>query len=338
MRSRRCRRRRTRRRRSGCTCTSRSAGSAATSATSASTPTRTRRRSGATSTCSREEWELYARQPAIARPAAELRLLRRRHAVVPVDARSCRALVKRLTARHAVEPGGRDHVRVRARHADRAQAEGDPQDGRHAPEPRRRELRRPHPRDQRPRPPLARDRDRLPLRARARLPADQHRPDRRHARRDRGELAAQHREDDRARARQRHHLPDGAALQHDDHQGPAPEDRADDRHGRRLGDQAALGAGGVRRARARRLSHRQRLHRRQGSGEDEVRLPRSPVAGSRHGRPRRRVVRPRQRRPRPEQGHVGDLQRGHRPRRAAARRAPTVRPTTSGCAASWCCR
>ena len=71
--------------------------------------------------------------------------------------------------------------------------------------------------------------------------------------------------------------------------------------------------------------------------QDEVPLPRSPVAGRRHGGARRRLVRPHQRRPRAEQGHVGDLQRGDRPRRAAARAAPTVRPTTSGCGASWCC-
>ena len=32
------------------------------------------------------EWELYARQPAIAGRPLELRLLRRRHAVVPLDA------------------------------------------------------------------------------------------------------------------------------------------------------------------------------------------------------------------------------------------------------------
>ncbi len=38
-----------------------------------------------------------------------------------------------------------------------------------------------------------------------------------------------------------------------------------------------------------------------------VPLPRSPLAGRRHGWPRRRVVRPRQRRPRSEPRHVGDL-------------------------------
>ena len=54
-----------------------------------------------------------------------------------------------------------------------------------------------------------------------RISADQHRSDRRHARRDRRELADVHREDARHGARQRHHLPDGAAVQHDDQQGAA---------------------------------------------------------------------------------------------------------------------
>ena len=70
---------------------------------------------------------------------------------------------------------------------------GDPRHRRHAPQPRRRALRRSHPRAERPRPPLGGDRPRLRLRPRPRLPADQHRPDRRHARRDRRQLAAAHR-------------------------------------------------------------------------------------------------------------------------------------------------
>ena len=49
----------------------------------------------------------------------------------------------RLTAITAVERRRGDHVRVRAGHADRDQAGRDPRHGRHAPEPRRRELRRP---------------------------------------------------------------------------------------------------------------------------------------------------------------------------------------------------
>ena len=103
------------------------------------------------------EWEMYAAAAGDCRAAAELRLLRRRHAVVSVD-RAAPGAGRRPDGGDAVEPGRRDHVRVRAGHADAAQADGDPQDGRHAPEPRRRELRRSHPRDQRPRAPLARDR------------------------------------------------------------------------------------------------------------------------------------------------------------------------------------
>ena len=57
----------------------------------------------------------------------------------------------------------------------------------------------------------------------------------------------------RARARQRHDLSDGAALQHDDQQGPAEGHEAVRRTGRELVHEAALGAGGVRGARARRL-------------------------------------------------------------------------------------
>ena len=62
---------------------------------------------------------------------------------------------------------------------------------------------------------------------------------------------------------------------------------------------------------------------------NEVRLYRSPVAGRRHGRPRRRLVRPRQRRPHAEPRHVGNLQRGGRARRDPAAAAPTVRRRTS---------
>ena len=86
---------------------------------------------------------------------------------------------------HALDERRGDHLRVRARHAHGGQARRDPPDGRHAAEPRRRELRRPDPRAERTRAPLARDRQGLRERARAGLPAGQHRPDRGHAGRDR---------------------------------------------------------------------------------------------------------------------------------------------------------
>ena len=66
------------------------------------------------------------------------------------------------------------------------------------------------------------------------------------------QLARLHRAHARPVAGQRHHLPDGAAVQHDDQRRPAEERRTVRRIGRRLGHQAALGARSVRRARARR--------------------------------------------------------------------------------------
>ena len=75
------------------------------------------------------------------------------------------------------------------------------------------------------------------------------------------ELAAVYRAHDRAGARQRDHLPDGAAVQHDDQRGHPEAHRAVQSAGRDVGHAAALGARSVRRARGRRLHDRQRLHR-----------------------------------------------------------------------------
>src|SRR5438552_563017 len=80
------------------------------------------------------------------------------------------------------------------------------------------------------------------------------------------------------------------------------------------GAEAALGGRSLRGARARRLPRAQRVHGRQGSVANEVPLHRSPVAGRRHGRPRRRLVRPRQRRAHAECRHLGIVQRCGRPR------------------------
>ena len=67
-------------------------------------------------------------------------------------------------------------------------------------------------------------------------------------------------------ARQRHHLPDGAALQHDDQQGPPEEARGQfDEPVASWATKRRWVAGGVRSARARRLPRRQRLHRGEGS-------------------------------------------------------------------------
>ena len=70
-------------------------------------------------------------------------------------------------------------------------------------------------------------------------------------------------EDDRAGARQRDHLPDGAAVQHDDQQDAATGEATAERRGRELVDQAPLGGRGVRGVRARRLHRRLGVRRRQ---------------------------------------------------------------------------
>ena len=158
-----------------------------------------------------------------------------------LSTRQLEGLVERLKATMSVGPGRRSHVRVRAGHADGAEAGDDPRDRRHAAQPRRRELRRQHPRSQRPGPSIAGDQARLCLCPLARLPADQHRPDRRHGRRDRGQLARLHREDARARARQRHDLPDGAAVQHDDQQRHPARAPAGSRPAPRTGRRSAGG-------------------------------------------------------------------------------------------------
>ena len=113
-------------------------------------------------------------------------------------------------------------------------------------------------------------------------------------------------QDDRARAGQRHHLPDGTAVQHGLLEGTEGDrQRRADAGGRRLADQAGVGAVRLRRVREGRLRGLERHDGGEGQGEDAVRLPRSALARGRHVRHRRRVVRPRQRRPRAERRHVG---------------------------------
>ena len=103
------------------------------------------------------EWELYQQQPAIAGR--------------PLDFVYFGGGTPSFLSTHAAREPGRPAER-RSRRGTGAeeitfecepgtlterQAGGDPRHGRHAPEPRRRELRRPHPRDQRPRASLRRD-------------------------------------------------------------------------------------------------------------------------------------------------------------------------------------
>jgi hypothetical protein len=117
-------------------------------------------------------------------PPARFRVLRRRDAVLPVHA-AARGPGQAPHRRDALGRRGGDYLRVRARDAHRGQARGDSPARGDAPEPGGREFRRPHPRSQRPRAPVRRDRPGLRVRAEPRVSADQHRPDRRHARRDR---------------------------------------------------------------------------------------------------------------------------------------------------------
>ena len=141
----------------GCICTSRSAGSAAISVTSASTPTRTRARSNSISTSWRGSGSSTA-EAGDCRPPARLRVLRRRARRRSSRRVSSKSLVGAADRRDAVDRRGGNHLRVRAGDADRGEARGDSPDGGHAPQPRRRELRRSHPRAERPRAPIAGDR------------------------------------------------------------------------------------------------------------------------------------------------------------------------------------
>ena len=108
-----------------------------------------------------KEVELYRQTAGRRRPAAAVRLLRRRHAVVPErdaaaqpDASACRRIFP-------WDAGGGGDVRVRAGHAAAAQARNAQGARRHAAEPGHRELRRRDPRSQRPGPSVGGDLPRL---------------------------------------------------------------------------------------------------------------------------------------------------------------------------------
>ena len=99
--------------------------------------------------------------------------------------------------------------------------------------------------------------------------------------------------------------------------------RAGRRPGRRLADQARLGELRLRRRCGRpatRCPAPTRWSR--TSSEVPVRLPRQPVARGRHVRHRRRLVRPRPRRPHAERRYLGAVRRHARPRRTAAGPGP----------------
>ena len=230
-------------RRSASTCTFRSAGNAASSATSASTPTRTPATSKPTSTPSSRKSNSTAKKPVVGGrrlkyvyfgggtpsylSAGQLRgLMQRLQAVLPWDG------AEEVT--FECEPGT----------LAAAQARSPARAGRDAPQPGRREFRPEDPRIQRPGASRRGDPPRLRLGARPRLRPDQHRPDRRHGRRDVGQLEDVRRQDAGPGPGQRHHLPDGTAVQHGllaAAAGHRPGRAVPRRRRRRLADQAGLG-------------------------------------------------------------------------------------------------
>ena len=138
-----------------------------------------------------------------------------------ISTRQLESLVSRMDAVSSWRAGRGDHVRVRARNAQRKQARGHPQRRRHPAEPRHRELRRCDSRGQRTGASFSR-KSAGPTRSARSLDFPQINID----------LIAGmlgetdenwqslRREDHRDGARQRDHLPDGAAVQHDDQQEP----------------------------------------------------------------------------------------------------------------------
>ncbi len=230
-------------------------------------------------------------------------------------------LVKRLTA---VTPWNRcrgDHVRVRAGHADRAQAEGDPEDGRHAPEPRRRELRRSRSSSSNGR--AHRSPEIEPAYRFARgLDFPQINIDL---------IAGMLGETDENWQRcvektvalepdsvtiYQMELPYNTTITKDLLKGTGQFDRA----GGRLGRPSGAGSQEAFEALERAGYHVGSAYTAvKDPVADHVRLSRSPLAGGRHGRPRRRVVRPRQRRARAEPDTWETYSEAIDARRAAAR-------------------
>ena len=174
---------------------------------------------------------------------------------------------------------------------------------------------------------------------RTRLPADQHRPDRRHGRRGLGQL------EDVRRARRSSSAPDCVTI----YQMELPYNTVFSKELKVIGnDEPALAVADWPTKRAwveyafdefaeGRVRGLQRLHGGEGQGQDAVRLPRGAVARGRHVRHRRRVVRARQRRPHPERRHVGSsTSRSSNAAncRSAGRSRP---PSATGSSARWSC-
>ena len=150
-----------------------------------------------------------------------------------------------------------------------------------------------------------------------RFPERQHRPDRRHGRRDVGQLEG-------LQSRRTIELaPDSVTIYQMElpfntvySQGHAGQPRRNARG--RLADQAGLGRLRLRRVGRGRLRGVERLHDGQGQEQSELQLPRQPVARLRPAGDRRRQLRPRLGRALSERAGLGRLRRPLGARRAAA--------------------
>ena len=96
-----------------------------------------------------KEVTLYSRLPIVGGRSLQVRLLRRRHAIVP-ERRPAPRPDDTPAGRAALDRGRGSDLRVRARHLAAAQAGSAARAGRHPAQPGHRELRRSHPRVQRP--------------------------------------------------------------------------------------------------------------------------------------------------------------------------------------------
>ena len=120
-------------------------------------------------------------------PAVPLRLFRRRNAFV-LERQAAWLAGRSPAGQHQLGRGRRGDLRVRARHALGAQGQSLARTGRHAVEPGRRELQRRRAGGKRPGPPFRRSLQVVGLDPGSRLSQRQHRPDRRHGRRNVGQL------------------------------------------------------------------------------------------------------------------------------------------------------
>ena len=272
------------------------------------------------------EWEIYNTYPAInGRPLNFVYFGGGTPSFLSV--RQLSGLVQRLTAVTPWTSRRRDHVRVRAGHAHRAQARRHSRHGRDAAQPRHREFRRSHSRGERPRAPIGGD-----------LPRVRVRDSRSAFRRStsissRACSAKPKRTGSAAFGRRSSSAPDSVTIYQMElpfnttissdvlkGTGRFQEHVASWSTKRRWVDEAfdALQQAGYTMGSAYTAVRNPDAH--------EVHLPRSAMAGRRSGGPRRGVVRPHQRRAHAEPRHVGDLQRENSRGRAAVEPGVPARP------------